>query len=209
VTEKLTAMQTPERVIEIKLEPTIQSLSGAVDRFSAQAEHQIAGLQTILAAVQENTNASTNILTSVRDGNTANSEEMRQLVKQIRSATFEVLNAVTLMREGGQNYERLTQQALAAARQLVEQMTGSAASFKIDVTGHLEQVQAILDDREQRLEHWAQTLTQIVSQQKTTLADLAGTLAQFNRIAELIARQVVAGSQEAPVSMPVMPGHAA
>src|SRR4051794_22405197 len=139
VSDKLTAMQTPERVIEIRLEPTIQALSGSVDRFSTQAEHQTVGLQTILTAVRESTNACANILTSVRDGSAANSEEMRQLVEQIRRATSDLSSAVTLTRDRAQDYQTVANEALFVARQSVEQMANSGASFKADVAGHLEQ----------------------------------------------------------------------
>jgi hypothetical protein len=206
VSEKLTAMQTPERVIEIRLEPTIQAFSGAVDRLSDQAEHRTAGLQTILAAVRESTSACANMLLSVRESSAANSEEMRQLVEEIRRTTFEVSNAVNLTREGGQNYQRLAQEALAVARQSVEQMTGSAVSFKADVTGHLEQVRTTLDQHDQRLEQWADFLAQIVGRQETTLTALAGNLADFTRLAEIIAAQGIAAVQETTVGMPVIRG---
>jgi hypothetical protein len=201
VREKLTAMQTPDRVIELRIEPTIQALTGAVDNFSTRAEHQTAALQTILEAVRECTDRCAGILTGVRDGSAANSEEMRQLVEQMRRATLEIMNAITLMREGAQTRESVAEEALAIARRSVEQMTGSAESFKADVAGHLEQVRAMLDERDRRSEQWSQTQTQIALRQETTLAAVASNLAEFTRIAEIVADRAVASAQQVPVGI--------
>ena len=209
VSEKLSAMQTPERVIEIRLEPTIQALAGTLDRFSAQAEQQAAGLQAILAAVRDNTNACAGILASMRDGSAANSEEMRQFVEQITRSTTEVSNAVTLTREEAQNSERVAQEALTTARHSVEQMTGVGESFIADVSAHLERMQAILGERDRRLEQWAQTIIQTTLRQENILTIVAGNLAEFSRITEMIADRGIPATQEASVNMPLIPGAAA
>lgn len=208
VSEKLTAMQTPERVIEIRLEPTVQALSGAVDQFTTQAGRQTADLQTILLGVRECANACANMLTSVGEGSAATTRDIRQLVEQIRSATIELARSVALTHEGAQVRETVAHEALGVARQSIEEMSRSAASFKADVTGHLEQVRRTLGERDQRLEYWAESTNQIALRQENTLAALARNLTEFTHIAEILAGQNVA-DREAPIGMPAMPGPAA
>jgi predicted amino acid racemase len=66
-------------------------------------------------------------------------------------------------------------------------------------------MQAILGERDQRLEQWAQTITQMALRQENMLITLADNLADFTRIAETIADQGIAGAQEARVNMPLIP----
>jgi hypothetical protein len=52
VTTKLEAMRTPDGVIEVRLEPVVQSLTQAVDRFTAQSEGQSAAARDVAGAAK-------------------------------------------------------------------------------------------------------------------------------------------------------------
>jgi hypothetical protein len=52
VTAKLGTMRTPDGVVEVRLEPVVQSLTQAVDRFTAQAEGQGAAVEGAIHAAK-------------------------------------------------------------------------------------------------------------------------------------------------------------
>jgi hypothetical protein len=52
VATKLERLRTPDGVIEVRLDPVIQSLTGAVDRFSAQSDQHAATLRDAVAAAK-------------------------------------------------------------------------------------------------------------------------------------------------------------
>ena len=70
-------------------------------------------------------------------------------------------------------------------------------------------MQAIFGERDRRLEQWAQTIIQTTLRQENMLTILAGNLAEFTRITEIIADRSIPAVQEARVNMPLIPGSAA
>ncbi len=66
VVSKLTSLQTPDQIIEIKLNPAIQGLSRAVNNFSKSAEVQADAVDSNLKQTQVLLNAITMLLSEVR-----------------------------------------------------------------------------------------------------------------------------------------------
>lgn len=66
VTTKLGAMQTPERVIEVRLEPTAQSLAQAADRLATRAEAQSSAVKDALEMANAATMRSVELMTALR-----------------------------------------------------------------------------------------------------------------------------------------------
>jgi hypothetical protein len=68
VVSKLTSLQTPEKIIEIKLNPTIQGLSRVVNNFGKNAETQARAVDANLQQTQQLLGAVTALLSEIRDG---------------------------------------------------------------------------------------------------------------------------------------------
>jgi hypothetical protein len=68
VVSKLTSLQTPEKIIEIKLNPVIQGLSRAVNNFGKNAETQASVVDANLKQTQELLRAVTALLSELRAG---------------------------------------------------------------------------------------------------------------------------------------------
>jgi hypothetical protein len=66
VTAKLGTMQTPERVIEVRLEPMAQSLAQAVDRLAAQTDGQASAVKDALEMANAATERSIDLVTALR-----------------------------------------------------------------------------------------------------------------------------------------------
>jgi hypothetical protein len=66
VVAKLSAMQTPDRVIEVRLEPMAQALAQAVDRFAAQADGQTEAVTEALSTANATTKKSIDSIVALR-----------------------------------------------------------------------------------------------------------------------------------------------
>jgi ABC-type transporter Mla subunit MlaD len=78
VAAKLGAMQTPDRVIEVRLEPITHSLTQAVDRFAAQSGGQAAAVKAALEQANAATKESIELIATARQelGATADSNRV-------------------------------------------------------------------------------------------------------------------------------------
>jgi hypothetical protein len=73
VVSKLEAMQTPDQIIEIKLNPMIQGLSRAVNTFSKNAEMQAKSVDANIKQTQALSSAMTTLLSEIRSAEAARS----------------------------------------------------------------------------------------------------------------------------------------
>jgi hypothetical protein len=73
VTTKLGIMRTPEAVIEVRLQPVVQSLTEAIDRFAAQSERQAAAIRDVVGAAKIAAESSSVSIIALRQEITANS----------------------------------------------------------------------------------------------------------------------------------------
>jgi len=67
VTAKLEKMRTPDGIIEVRLDPAIQSLTSAVDRFAAQSDRQTASIHQALETTRESTQGSSPLIVALRE----------------------------------------------------------------------------------------------------------------------------------------------
>jgi hypothetical protein len=66
IVAKLTSLQTPDQIIEIKLSPMIQGLTRAVNTFSKGAEAQAKAVDANIKQTQEISNAIAELLSEIR-----------------------------------------------------------------------------------------------------------------------------------------------
>jgi hypothetical protein len=97
VAGKLNAIQTPERVIEVRLDPIAQSLAQAVDRMSAQSEEQAKAVKDALALANTATERSIDLVAALWQENDSTASANRAALESAAAmikATAEVLDEI-------------------------------------------------------------------------------------------------------------------
>jgi hypothetical protein len=97
VTFRLNAMQTPERVIEVRLEPIAQMLTHAFEQMTAQSEAQANAVNQALAIASAAATSSTDLVAALRgesDATTATNRAALEAAIAMIKATADVLNEI-------------------------------------------------------------------------------------------------------------------
>jgi hypothetical protein len=97
VAGKLNAIQTPERVIEVRLDPIARSLAQAVDRMSAQSEEQGKAVKDALALANTATERSIDLVAALWQENDSTASANRAALESAAAmikATAEVLDEI-------------------------------------------------------------------------------------------------------------------
>ncbi len=97
VAGKLNSIQTPERVIEVHLDPIAQSLAQAVDRMSAQSEEQAKAVKDALAIANTATERSIDLVFALRqeyDSTAVANRAALEAAAAMIKATAEVLDEI-------------------------------------------------------------------------------------------------------------------
>jgi hypothetical protein len=97
VASRLNAMQTPDRVIEARLEPMAHALAQAVDQITAQSEGQARAVKEALAIANSATERSSDLVAALRgefDGTTITNRAALEAAITMIEATADVLNEI-------------------------------------------------------------------------------------------------------------------
>jgi hypothetical protein len=108
VAAKLERLQTPDRVIEVRMDPAIASLTGAVDRFSTQSDRSAETLKDAIEAVRSVAEGSSSSLgalyRSIESNSVASraalqaadtsSDAIRQVLEQFHGGTWQQVDAL-------------------------------------------------------------------------------------------------------------------
>ncbi len=97
VAAKLAAMQTPDRVIEFKLEPMAQSLAQAVEQITVQSEGQANAVKEALTIANSATERSGDLIAVLRrefDATTVSNRDALETAATMIGATADVLNEI-------------------------------------------------------------------------------------------------------------------
>jgi hypothetical protein len=87
VAAKLERLQTPDGVIEVRLDPAIQSLTGAVDRFSVQSDRNAVTLKDAVEAAKGVAEGSSTSMVSLRDHVETNSVASQAALEAARASS--------------------------------------------------------------------------------------------------------------------------
>jgi hypothetical protein len=87
VAAKLERLQTPDGVIEVRIDSVIQSLTGAVERFSAQSDLQAATLRDAVEAAKSAAEGSATSLVALREHVESNSAASRAALKSAKESS--------------------------------------------------------------------------------------------------------------------------
>jgi hypothetical protein len=122
VAGKLEAMQTPDRVIEVRLEPVTASLTQAVERFAGQADMQAASIRDALEQTTVATRESLTLIAKTREelGTTAN--DNRLALEGAGNAIAGVAHSLDELKASARDYVELL-------RALLERTDGTMRTF--------------------------------------------------------------------------------
>jgi hypothetical protein len=96
VTKKLERIRMPGEVIEFDLDPVIQSVTGAVDRFSAQSDRQTAAIRDVVEAAKGATEFSSTAFAALREQVEANSAASRAALKAAKESSDAMTHIIDL-----------------------------------------------------------------------------------------------------------------
>jgi hypothetical protein len=122
VMAKVRDMQTPERVIEFRLEPVSQAFAQAIDRFSTQCDAQVAAVTGVLEETSAATRQSLGLIVAAREefGSTAVSN--RIALEAAGNAVLGVGRIIDELKAGSQHYVEIL-------RALLEKTDGAMRTF--------------------------------------------------------------------------------
>jgi len=122
VIAKLRAMQTPDRVIEVRLEPVTHSLTQAVDRFAAQSDGQAATIKAALQEANAATRESIELIATAR-------EELGATATSNRAALEAASKAVVGVAQILDEFKTSSREYVQVLRLLLEKTDGTMRTF--------------------------------------------------------------------------------
>jgi hypothetical protein len=126
VTAKLANMRTPDAVVEVRLEPVIQSLTQslteAIDRFVAHSEGHAAAIRDIVGAAKAAAESSSDSIVALRQeiaSNSATNGAILERATKIITATAQIVD----------EFEASARTQVEVLRQLLERTDGTIRAF--------------------------------------------------------------------------------
>ena len=122
VVAKLRAMQTPDRVIEVRLEPITDSLTQSVDRFAAQSGGQAAAVKVALQEANAATKESIEMIARAREELGATAASNRAALEATSKAVVGVAQILDEFKTSSRDY-------VEVLRLLLEKTDGTMRTF--------------------------------------------------------------------------------
>jgi hypothetical protein len=122
VVAKLRGMQTPDRVIEVRLEPITDSLTQSVDRFSAQSGGQAAAIKVALQEANAATKESIEMIATAREELAATAARNRAALEATSKAIAGVAQILDEFKTSSHDY-------VEVLRLLLEKTDGTMRTF--------------------------------------------------------------------------------
>jgi len=122
VIAKLRAMQTPDRVIEVRLEPVTHSLAQAVERFAAQSDGQAATVKAALQEANAATKESVELIATAREELGATAVSNRAALEAASKAVVGVAQILDEFKTSSRDYVQVL-------RLLLEKTDGTMRTF--------------------------------------------------------------------------------
>ena len=122
VVAKLRAMQTPDRVIEVRLEPITDSLTQSVDRFAAQSGGQAAAVKVALQEANATTKESIEMIARAREELGATAASNRAALEATSKAVMGVAQILDEFKTSSRDY-------VEVLRLLLEKTDGTMRTF--------------------------------------------------------------------------------
>ena len=122
VMARLREMQTPERVIELRLEPVSQAFAQAIDRFVAQSDAQAAAVTNVLEQTSAATRQSLGLIVAAREEAGSTAVSNRVALEAAGKAVVGVGQIIDELKAGSQHYVEIL-------RALLEKTDGTMRTF--------------------------------------------------------------------------------
>ena len=122
VIAKLRALQTPDRVIEVRLEPVTHALTQAVNRFAAQSDGQAVTIKAVLQEANVATRESSELIAAAR-------EEFGATVVSNRAALEAASKAVVGVAQILDEFKTSSRDYVEVLRVLLEKTDGTMRTF--------------------------------------------------------------------------------
>ena len=122
VIAKLRAIQTPDHVIEVRLEPVTQSLTQAVDRFAARSDGQAAAIKVALQEANAATKESVELIARTREELGATAVSNRVALEAASKAVVGVAQILDEFKTSSRDYVEIL-------RALLEKTDGTMRTF--------------------------------------------------------------------------------
>ena len=144
ITAKLSAMQTPERVIEIRLEPMTASLAQAAERLAAQTGAQASAVKDALETANAAAARSTDLVVSLRqDLDTATSTN-RATLEAAASMVKAVAKALDEFRTSSTAYAEVLQVSLEKADATMRTFTDLLVRYGVEAATQSDDLRQLL-----------------------------------------------------------------
>lgn len=152
VTKKLERMRTPDGVIEFHLDPVIQSVTGAVDRISAQSDRQTAAIRDVVEAAKGATELSSTSFVALREEVEASSVASRAALKAAKESSDAMTQIINLFNADAWEQVELLRSLLettdSAVRTFTEAVTKSGSDMASKTQGICDMLLSILTSAE-------------------------------------------------------------
>jgi hypothetical protein len=122
VGEKFERLRTPDEVIEVRMDPAIASLTGAVDRFSAQSDRHAQTVEGAVAAAKGAAEGSSATLALLREHVDSSAVASRAALETVNASSTAVHQALD-------QFKADTWQQIEALRRVLEHTDASLRTF--------------------------------------------------------------------------------
>jgi len=133
VAAKLSAMQTPDRVIEVRLEPITHSLTQAVDRFAAQSGVQAAAVKAALEQANAATKESIEMIATARQELRATADSNRVSLEAASKAVVGVAEILDDFKTSSRDYVEVLRVLLEKADATMHTFTEVLVKSGVDL----------------------------------------------------------------------------
>ena len=133
VAAKLSAMQTPDRVIEVRLEPITHSLTQAVDRFAAQSGVQAAAVKAALEQANAATKESIEMFATARQELRATADSNRVSLEAASKAVVGVAEILDDFKTSSRDYVEVLRVLLEKADATMHTFTEVLVKSGVDL----------------------------------------------------------------------------
>jgi hypothetical protein len=122
VGEKFERLRTPDEVIEVRIDPAIASLTGAVDRFSAQSDRHAQTLEGAVAVAKGAAEDSAATLALLREHIDSNAVASRAALETVKASSIAIYEAL-------EHFKADTWQQIELLRRVLEHTDASLRAF--------------------------------------------------------------------------------
>jgi hypothetical protein len=141
---KLRAMQTPDRIIEVRLEPVTQALTQAVERFAAKTDGQAEAIKEALQEASAATKDSIALIGSTREELGASALTNRDALETVSRTLAGVVQILDEFKASARDYVEILRQLLERADDTMRTFTDVLVKTGVETTARADWLREVL-----------------------------------------------------------------